>query len=149
MTNKIWLLSIVLLVGCEKKAPVPQIPVGTVTESNVTLQGEPDFEKSWTAQLSEHRTIKVTSVALPWMGDDFDNYSHSIRFSDRLEQANGNWVDFDCNNIADKIIDARLVEEIRPYCASLHATAKDYWKSRHYAPDTFTDSTGAVWQRVK
>ncbi len=149
MTNRIWLLSIVLLAGCagKKDTSKPQIPTETITSSGTTLQGYPDFARSWTAQLSEHRTIKVTSTAKPWLKDSFDDYALSISFDDELEQADGRWVIFDCNNIADKIIDARLVEEIRPYCVLLHKTAVDYWKAHDYIPDSFTDSTGTVWRR--
>lgn len=149
MTNRIWLLSIVLLAGCagKKDTPKPQIPTGTITSSAVTLDGYPDYIKSWTAQLSEHRTIKVTSTARPWMKDSWDDYALSLEFSDELVQSDGKWVFFDCGNIADKIIDARLVEEIRPYCVLLHKTAVDYWKAHSYIPDSFTDSTGTTWRR--
>ena len=138
ITAVLVLTACVTVGGCNK-APGPlhqQVVSGPQS-------GYLNFTVTSTVALSEGRTLKVSSEAEPWLEPDW------LSWEDSLQQPNGNWIIFDCNNIADKIIDAQLVKEITPICSEVHSSLKSYWKSVDYSPHEFTDTTGKKWVAAK
>lgn len=136
----VMLVLVAGLVGCEP--PKPPIPLHGISQSGITVDQYLSFKTTYTMPLTDGRTLKVDSLSEPWLSDTID-------FSDQLQQADGRWVIFDCDNIADKIIDHSLVTEVTPYCANIHETAKLFWEERNYTPDEFMDRQGVVWKKVQ
>lgn len=145
------MLCLALLVGCSKPAPpalqpAPQ-PQPGFTTSEPSLKQDPTFVVTFSAPLSQGRSIKITARSMPWLRQ-YD-LGDEVEFEDEVRQADGKWVVFDCDAIADRIIDLDLVKELRSYCKIGHEMAKDYWKKRDYSPDEFVDSTGQKWIKAK
>lgn len=141
------------LTGCESKPPATppvQIQSGFST-SEPAFSGYLDFKVDFTHPLSAGRTLKIASESRPWwlVYDNDDEY-RKVSFTDSmLQKPNGEWIVFDCNRIADRIIDKALVIEITPLCTEGHKLSLDYWKQHNYTPDEFTDSQGVKWVRAK
>jgi hypothetical protein len=138
---KTLLLSLSILcagiIGCNDAPPVP---LHNLSQSGVTIDEYLTFQITYTLALTQGRTLTVQVRSKPWLEDEID-------FSDKLQQPDGTWVIFDCDRIADKIIDTNLAAEITPYCAQLHQQGKDYWESHDYTPEEFVDSQGTHWKK--
>lgn len=147
-TRKVFnmkILTVLLLlpiVGCAKK-PATHIPTGIISQSGVSIR-DPlfSFRTTYTVNLSRGRTMVVESSSSPWDSTD------KLSFSDTLRQADHKEIVFDCDRIADVIIDADLVKEITPYCFVVHAQAKEFWEQHGYSPDEMVDYTGTHWKKV-
>jgi hypothetical protein len=145
-------LAIVLLVmcvcmGCGSK--VAPLPVGSVSSDAVHDDDKyRNFVKVWTYQVTPEVQMSVRSSLQPWLSkcDWMGCGSRALSFSDELIQSDGKSVDFDCDDVADKIIDRDLVPKVEVACASVHATAIAYWKGNN-DPSEFTDKDGHVWRR--
>ena len=115
-----------------------------IVQSEVTGESNPSFMITYTVGLSENRRLKVSVTSEPWIEVGW------VSFTDELIQKNGHKVVFDCDRIADKIIDDGLVKEIRPYCTLLHIKGQRFWKSTHFIPDNFEEPyTHTHWKKVK
>jgi hypothetical protein len=55
-------------------------------------------------------------------------------------------VDFDCEKIADKIIEPGLVPQLDHWCKAIHGPAMNFWKDND-PPPQFTDGNGNTWTR--
>lgn len=136
------------LTGCKSKSPasqssVPVEPASGFSASGPKVIGYLDFEVDFVRPLSGGRVLRIFSESRPWLVGD-------VTFVDSMQQKpGGEWIDFDCDHIADRIIDKALVAEITPLCSQGHSMALDYWKQQGYTPDTFTDSEGNTWIRAK
>ena len=135
-------LGLLVLCGCSE----PTIPAGSIQQGGIVIADEYiDYQTTFTVGLSSGRTLIATSRVFPWLHDfTFDAISTSYE----LTQPGDKYVFFDCENIADKIIDANLVKEIQPYCDTIPGRAKDFWKSVSYSPTEFTDQQGNQWKKV-
>src|ERR1700722_219582 len=142
----IFILSVLVLAGCSSAPkPVPA-PLGSVSQSGITDDARyRRFLTTYTVQISAGRQLLVTVKSNPWLAGE----SNKVSFSDELLQGDGKRVLFDCENIADKIIDAALVQEIAPICPVIHNRGIAFWKSLNYRPTEFTDTEGIRWQQVK
>lgn len=121
----------------------PVIPMGTVKESRVAASEYIQLTKTWTKQLSEGRTLEVKSKQTQWV---YLN-PNGIEFTDRLRQPNGNWVVFECDHVADRIIDSKLVYEVESSCAPLRKIAMNFWTKN--PPSSFEDTEGKIWDMRK
>jgi hypothetical protein len=132
------LLSIIgFVLGCRHET----IPVGKVIDTTYAALDTTSFIIQYKVGLSQDRILTVFSMSSPWLGNSLSNGAE-------LEQSDGRKVDFDCDKIADKIIDANLVKEITPYCAVLSERGKKYWEDHDYTPDEY-ESHGIKWKRVR
>lgn len=141
-------LLMVALYGCNGCKPTPtKLPAATalhgVSMSEPVSRGYTDYFVTFTVSLSGDRMLTSQAEVRPWLYPDDPH----VFFSDKMTQADGKEVEFDCDAIADKIIDGALVAEITPICPQLHAKGDAYWNSVGYMPRYFTDSTGTVWTR--
>lgn len=137
-------LPLALIAGCSK--PVPPVdlavkPDFTVAEATSDMLA---FHVVYTRNLTNNRALKITATSNAYLGQDA-----FVSFQDSLLQTNGKWAIFDCENIAERVIDTDLVSEITPLCVEGHALGKEYWEKRNYAPDEFVDTTGVHWKKVK
>lgn len=126
-----------LLSGCKHHAQgIPgQIWSDPVTNGWVTI----NYTKTFHVQVTPVVEMDVSSTMEPWLDSD-------LSFGFRLHQADDKWVDFDCDNVADKIIDRDLVPLVEADCSSATDTARAWWK-QNGIPHTMTDATGTVWTR--
>jgi hypothetical protein len=74
-----------------------------------------------------------------------DSCSSDIEFSDEISHPGGAWVLFDCDSVADKIIDRNVVGEVAFECKVLHEDAMNFWKNT--PPTEFVDDQGRKWRR--
>jgi len=124
-------------------AEQPPVPTGTVTEGKVVADEYVKLSKLWNQQLSEGRTLEVKAAQTQY----FSLYKQGIEFTDRIRQPNGNWVIFECDHVADRIIDSGLVTEVEKACSPLHKIAINFWTKT--APQSFEDTEGRVWELRK
>ncbi len=135
-----------LVAGCQTHPPVV---IGELTSSAVTIDDTSvDFIKVWHLQVSSDVQLNITSTLQPSLEKcDWTGCGHfALHFADELKQKDGKWVEFDCDNVAEKIIDRDLVPKVEDACRSVHATAIEYWK-RNNDPNEFTAKDGRVWKR--
>lgn len=132
------LMLIGVTAGCNKPASTA---LHNVSQSGTRIEQYQTFSTTFTVPLSQQRRLIVTSVSKPWLEHGY------LSFDDGLIQRDGKHVSFDCDNIADKIIDANLVVEITPICSAVHKQVKAFWKQHDYVPDEFMDSTGQKWRK--
>lgn len=134
--------AILAIAGCSTPQPQhqPSFVSNKITEPSLyatMLQ----FKVGINYSLSNGRTLNITAVSTP------DYSDLGLDWNDTLTQPNGATVNFDCDNIADKIIQKELVKEITPLCKEGTKTLEAYWKSMNYTPKQFTDNEGNVWVR--
>lgn len=142
-----FLVAVMAASGCHKPPAPP--PVGTLTSDAVTDQvANRSFFKTWHLQITPEVQMNVTSELTPWLEkcDSSSCGEFALGFSDELKQRDGKWVNFDCDNVAEKIIDRDLVPKVETACSSVHEIAKMYW-IKHNDPTEFTDDKGRVWKR--
>lgn len=139
--KKLILPFLILLIGCYHHN---DIPVGKLSQSAVTTNFL-HFYTTFTIDLLQGRTMIVVSRSDPseGIGDD------KVTFIDTLRQPDGKEINFDCDNIDDKIIDPNLVNEISPICTEIRSRATEFWKSHDYEPDEFVDEQGYHWTKSK
>lgn len=133
-----------LLSGCDKKetpAPQPIAIVYGIQQSEVTFRGLPTYVMTLSLNISHGRILKVESRSKPW------SYLPNVEYVDSIKQADGQWVIFDCENIAERIIQPELISEIAPDCVSMHSQADQFWKATGYSPSEFVDEQGIHWIR--
>ena len=95
----------------------------------------PEFKREYRKSLSDGRMITITMRSWLFGGR---------RSNGELTQANGRWVLFDIDRIADKIIDPQLVPLVEEAVRQIVAIDNEYMKS---SPSEFTDSKGQHWVR--
>lgn len=139
----------VLSLGCSKKEePHPSvIPDTKFSMSSVQSGDFTDYNVTLTRPLSQQRTLIIVASVKPWL--DRIGGDPNVYFSDMLKQDDDKSISFDCDAIAEKIIDTNLVEEITPLCKWGHDKANQYWKGLDYQPNEFTDSLGTRWKKVQ
>ena len=71
---------------------------------------------------------------------------NGVAFNDSLTQTGGQRVDFDCDHVADKILDRDLVPIVQRECKSIHEVAVDVWM--HHPPKEFLDDKGRIWREI-
>ena len=127
-----------VLVGCKSKPPThaPTLPSAVQEGPTLSFEGLA-FKKTYTVGLTNERVLTVNSVLLDF---DTDNPSYSAS----VTQADGKSIDFDCDKIADKIIEPGLISQLTQWCQTIHASAEAYWKANN-PPPSFTDDKGRVW----
>jgi hypothetical protein len=139
-----------LMCGCDEK-PAP-LPDGSVTSDAVhDAERQREFIKVWRYQVTPEVEMRATSTLKPWLSkcDKWSCDHFAVQFDDELRQRDGAWVYFDCDKVAEKIIDRDLVSKVETACAAIHAThatARDYWIANN-DPSEFTDSNGRIWKR--
>ena len=145
------------VVGCSSASSPKAVPL-TITpppsqdfsiSPPTSDEVEPFYRVVVTRPLSEKRVLKIWAQSRPLYATEFADIGDAVVFTDMLQQKDGSDILFDCAHIADKIIDAKLVAEITPYCVQGHALGWKYWKQRNYVPDSYVDSYGTKWVRVK
>jgi hypothetical protein len=145
--RRISLIVLLVVVGCGSKMQI--LPNRTITSDVVHDDDDKrNFIKEWHYQVTPAVQMNVTSKLQPWL-EKCDSWScspYALTFSDKLKQNDGNWILFDCDNVAEKIIDRDLVLKVEDACKTVHSAATDYWKSNN-DPSEFTDASGRVWKR--
>ena len=150
-TLAVFLFAALLVAGCKtggKNAP-ESVAVGSVTSDAVTDDGlQRDFVKVWHYQVTPEVEMLVKARLTPWMEkcDSAGCGPFALTFIDELKQKDGEWVMFECDNPADKIIDHDLVRKLAAPCRTIHETATAYWKANN-DPSEFIDLDGKVWRR--
>lgn len=108
------------------------------TESGVVVkdvrEDAPEWKRCYEKRLDNRAFIKIE--ARTWLGRNF---------SGTLTQPNGNYIFFEPERIADKIIDPLLVPLVQACVDEVFALDKAYLKTN---PDEFTDDKGVRWKRV-
>jgi len=145
--RKLLVLAVALsIAGC--KSPAPLAP-GTLTSDAVTDTNKyRDFDKVYHFQITSEVQMNVTSELTPWLQkcDFFGCGRYALTFSDELKQRDGKWIIFDCDDVAEKIIDRDLVPKVESACKSIHAIATEFWRQNN-DPNEFTDRDGRIWRR--
>lgn len=141
------LILLAMVAGCRSKAA--DLPAGSVTSDAVHDDDKyRNFVKVWHYQVTDEVAMNVTTKLRPWLSkcDSISCPSYTLSFSDELKQRDGNWVLFDCEKVAEKIIDRDLVAKVEAACVSIHSTATTYWKGNN-DPSEFMDDAGRTWKR--
>jgi hypothetical protein len=97
---------------------------------------EPQFRRGYTARIDGG--FRVEMELRTSSGRRYDSSS--------LYQANGKYILFDANAVADKIIDRDLYPKVQAVVDRILELDADFLASK---PTRFTDENGVVWQRVK
>jgi len=134
------------MAGCGRR---PVLPVGALTSDAVTDEySYRNFTKVWHYQVDSDTQMNIRSTYSPWLSKCtvFSCDELALQFTDELKQNDGKLVKFECNAVADKIIDRNLVSKVQKACNAIHSTAKDYWMVNNN-PSEFTDNNGRIRQR--
>jgi len=109
------------------------------TESGITVtEGKnsmPEFRRIYTAKLDNRAEIKV----------EMKSYSFGRSDWSTLTQPNGNYVLFDMDKIAEKIIDPTLVPKVEVACKEIRKLDNEYMAT---GPQEYRDDKGVTWHRV-
>jgi hypothetical protein len=135
------------VISCAHHSAQP--PVGILTSDPIhDDDSRRDFTKTWHYQVTPEVLMDTATELMPWLAkcDSLGCDETALSFSDQLIQRDGRQIGFDCNNVADKIIDRDLVPKVEAACKMVHAAATAYWKGNN-DPSEFTDSAGKVWKR--
>lgn len=97
---------------------------------------EPRWLRSYTANIERGIKLKINASS-------YLSWSRSYR--GELTQANGNWVLFDPENPAEKIIDREIIAAVESVSAKAIALDKEYMASER---NFFIDEKNHKWQRV-
>lgn len=120
----------------EEKTPQVVLEPGC-EPSSVTIKEKrndrPRFQREYSVSVSLGRRVELS----------FDSYL-SRRASGFLYQANGKWLIFDPDRIADQILDPALVPEVEAAVKSIRAMDKAFIDSK---PSSYTDEDGVKWCR--
>lgn len=138
------------LMGCNKEiTPVPSKPItphGNQWSDAVTIDIKYiNYIKTFHMQMTPTVSLQVDAKYRPWLETDCSQW---CVFSFTMQQGDDpkKWVDFNCDAVAEKIINAELVPLAEQDCKLLRDEGIKYWKD-HSDPDEFTDSGGRVWRR--
>lgn len=94
----------------------------------------PAFERYYTADLG----IRGLSIKV-----QIKNFIRLFKSAEIL-QSNGNWISFNADNPAEKIIDAEVLVATRKRLSEIMAIDDAFRRS---PPSSFTDEDGVVWTR--
>jgi hypothetical protein len=134
------ILVLCLLVGCRTSIK-PQQPEGSVSTDPIHSDSDITLVRTYHVQLSQGRMLIVTAKQTHY----HSLYPGGVEFGDELTQSDGNDVFFDCDHVADKILDRDLVPEVERWCAFTHKDGLYYWENT--PPAEFTDSDGIHWKK--
>lgn len=143
---KYLMILLLLCTGCGWSIYVPS---GTMTSDAVTDdESHRNFVKVWHFRVTSEVQMTVTSTLRPWLErcDLMGCGYMALSFDDELKQVDGKRVSFDCENVAEKILDRGLVPAVESACVRVHDEAISYWKANN-DPKEFTDSDGFLWRR--
>lgn len=119
--------------------PTPPRPaVGTVN-ADPTTTDMADFV-CFVKQFHEQMTTDVELRVSEKQCSFGSSYTYELR------QSNGAWVDFDCNDVAARILDRSLVPITERECVALRGAVDDWWKANP-DPTEYVDGEGRVWRR--
>ncbi len=121
------------IIVAEEPRHIPAAPHINITD---VPEGTPDFKKKYSGKLSNNAKIELDVRS----SDYFGRY-----WSGTLTQPNRNWVMFDPDKIADKILDPALVPLIEEFVKAAKQLDKEFVDSK---PDTFVDEKGKIWKRI-
>src|ERR1700728_1757365 len=116
---KSWAVPFILVLGmagCTTKSiPLPN----TVSTDPIGVDAPFSLQRVYHMQLTNGRILRVTTTQTRFM----NLFESGVEFSDELSQVDGAWVIFDCDKVADKILDRDLVPEVESGCKSIHSSA--------------------------
>jgi hypothetical protein len=144
MKKMALIILVAVLTGCDLPKIAVQPPVGAVVADPVTIDAPAVyFVKTYKERISRDIELTVKSTRTPYLifPEDGVEYVYSLR-----QDEHHAWVRFECDNVADKILDLDLVPIVSKECEVLHQVAKAFWKQNN-PPKQFTDPDGAVWTR--
>lgn len=95
----------------------------------------PEFERTYTTAVPRQLTMKIT---IRW-------YIGRLFYQGELDQPDRNWVLFDPQKPAEKILDREILPEVQRLCAHIIA-ADAAWRASK--PKEFTDQLGVHWVRT-
>ena len=145
ITTVFLLATAVMLFGC-KSATTTQSPQGVVQVVNALPRTTSALllKREYREELKPGIMLNITSSQTPYKA----LYVDGIEFHDELVQKDHDGhVFFDCDNVADKILDRELVPVVEKECNVIHALAMNFWKTT--PPTEFEDDQGHVWQLVQ
>lgn len=116
-----------------KPEPLPEVTVKEVRETCT-----PDMKRRYHAPLSNDRWMEV-EFKTHWRGSKRNATGY-------LYQSPTQYVFFDIDRLADQVIDATLVAEIRKYCDEMERMDLEWWVND---PSEYIDNNGEKWQRVE
>lgn len=117
-------------------SPLNSVGIKISTQSD---DNAPEFKRKYVVQLPNDRTMEIDiSKNTLWKGWS------EIEEDGILTQADGNYIMFDPDNVADKIIDPQLVAIIKPKIKIIEQIDKT-WRMSH--PNEFVDENGVTWVR--
>lgn len=136
--------------NCERTTPpiiqivegahVTDVPPGHIrvvgkTRSHNSVDLERDYEEEIKPGITLRTTARQTGYT--------SLYPDGVEFSDELRQSDGRTVDFDCDKVADKILDRDLVPPVQQQCRVLHEVGLEFFKT---VVTEFVDDRGRTWQ---
>lgn len=140
--------AVLSMTGCEKTvvqvvqvaqvADIPQASIHVVGRTRAS--GGIQLEREYQEEIKSGITLTVVSKQTGYTSI----YPDGIEFDDVLTQADGKRVDFNCDAVADKIIDRELVPIVQKECKTTHAVAMDFWTRT--PPTEFGDDRGRIWK---
>jgi hypothetical protein len=117
---------------------VPQ-PKVIETDVNISPKNDgPRFGKLYQIQVSPDVKLKVD--AWSWLGHIQDRH-----YNGELQEKNGDWVLFDPQHPAKKILDRDILPAVTKYCQIILLMDKQYIESD---PNTYIDNRGTTWKKV-
>ena len=126
----------------QSRYEVDAIPQNTEIASSGPLinvkdirEEKPRFKREYETKLDQRAECLVTA----------QTFCGHRSFSGQLTQPNGRWVLFDPDRIADKILDSALVPLTEMFCQEVRKLDHLFIKSN---PASFTDESGARWERI-
>ena len=145
------LAMVAALSGCDKRQTAPPdasltTPVNASWSDAVTTdQVFINYIKTWHMQMTPSISLSVKSTYEPWLTTDCDTYCSFVFTLQQGDDAK-KWVVFDCDAVAEKILQQELVSVAQKDCSLLRDEARRYWKDNS-DPSEYTDPNGRVWKR--
>lgn len=99
-------------------------------------EDRPVFEREYKVAVPRGVTMKINIKTYGWTTGTY--------YSGELSQTNGQWVLFDPQNPADKILDREILPIVQQRCQQILSVDAEWRASQ---PASFTDKFGTTWAR--
>lgn len=100
----------------------------------------PEFRREYTAALPGERTLKIKCYSRY----QYNGHAERLVWIAEITQADGKYVFFTPDKIAEKILDKALVPFIVELSDAILEEDRRWWEAK---PSRFVDASGVVWER--